>query len=56
MRYRLRTLLLVMMLGGPLFAWTWFGWKAWQSVNRPTCQPGLKQIGLALHAYRDGRP
>jgi len=31
MRYRLRTLLIVMALGPPLIAGAWWGWSEWQT-------------------------
>ena len=67
MRYSLRTLLILTILGPPALAWSWMiGAKA-LAEYRQRQQPGphLRQMGLALHNYSgdslwtrlpDGRP
>jgi hypothetical protein len=39
MRYRLRTLLILMAIGPPLVAGAWFGWMAYRENQRP--QPAV---------------
>jgi hypothetical protein len=51
MRYRLRSLLILMTLGGPLAGWGWIGWQEWRAAQRPPCRPSLRQISIALHNY-----
>jgi hypothetical protein len=51
MRYRLRTLVIVMTLGGPLVGWSWIGWTEWRAAQRPACRPSLRQLSIALHNY-----
>jgi hypothetical protein len=51
MRYSLRTLLILMLIGGPLTAWGWTGWQAYLRSQRTTCAPSLKQLKIAIHNY-----
>ena len=48
MQYRLRTLLILMALGPPMLAWSWFGWLDYREHQRSqeisvmmTITPGL---------------
>jgi hypothetical protein len=53
MRYRLRSLLLLMTLAGPIAGWSVIAYQHWRASQRPTCGPGLKQISIALHNYHN---
>ena len=46
MQYRLRTLLILMAIGPPMLAWSWFGWLDYREHQRRdslmmTITPGL---------------
>lgn len=51
MRYRLRTLLIMLTLLPPLLASGFWSWEAWRKTQRTKCSGGLKQISIALHSY-----
>jgi hypothetical protein len=51
MRYSLRSLIIVMLLAGPCSLIARESWQAWRRSQRPTCQGGLKQLGIAIHNY-----
>jgi hypothetical protein len=56
MKFSLRSLLIVMLLGGPACGFGWQAWKAWKLSRRPSCGGSLRQIGIALHNYFDSAP
>jgi hypothetical protein len=53
MRYRLRTLLILLAVLPPLMSGYYATWNACRARPRPVCGGGLKQIGIALHNYHD---
>jgi hypothetical protein len=53
LRYRLRTLLILLAILPPLLAGSHSAYSAWRRSQRTVCGPGLKQIGIALHNYHD---
>ena len=53
MKYSLRSLMIVMLLAGPC---SLIVVKARQLAERRACQPALKQIGIAVHAYFASHP
>lgn len=56
MQFRLRTLLIVMLLSGPLASAGWNGWQAYQRSQRTACAPSLKQLKIAIHNYYNTPP
>jgi hypothetical protein len=46
MRYRLRTLLIVLVLGPPVLAGAWFGWLAYRENQRP--QPAVDWMTVTV--------
>jgi len=45
MRYRLRTLLIILALGPPMLAWSWYAWEA-----REVLAPIAKGVAIAITA------
>jgi hypothetical protein len=56
MRYSLRSLLIVMLLSGPVAFAAWHSWQEWRRSQRPTCQPSLRQLRIAIHSYFSTAP
>jgi hypothetical protein len=51
MRYRLRTLLILLAILPPLLSGSYSAWNSWRRSQRTQCVGGLKQIGIAIHNY-----
>src|SRR5262245_17001723 len=51
MRFRLRTLLIVLALGPPVLAGAWSAWTAHKARKVEQARNHLRQIGLALQNY-----
>ena len=47
MRYRLRTLLILLVVGPPLGAAGYTGWQEWRRSQRITYGPSLRQLNIA---------
>ena len=45
MRYRLRTLLMVLALGPPVLAGAFWGWQEWRMSQRLECRPAFRALG-----------
>jgi hypothetical protein len=56
MKYSLRSLMIVMLLAGPCSLIARESWQAWRRTQRPTCQPSLKQLKIAIHSYFASHP
>jgi len=54
MRYRLRTLLIVLALGPPLLGWAGLAWVEWQSQRRIAAEDAENQA--AMQAVAQGLP
>jgi hypothetical protein len=48
MRYRLRTLLILLALGPPVLAGTWWGWQRWRDSQRTQCQPAFRALAQGI--------
>jgi hypothetical protein len=51
MRFRLRTLLILLAILPPLLSGSFSAWNAWRTSQRTQCVGGLKQISIAIHNY-----
>jgi len=51
MKYSLRSLMIVVLLAGPLSLIACESLQAWRASQRPSCQPSLRQLRIAVHSY-----